>query len=316
MSFSRTPNLRIFSSLATTLACLLCAPLAGANGHAPGGIHSHEYETERLGVKIALWEKWNPAEEKNWKQNGKVILLVHGATWSSRCTFDPVDGYSLMDTLADQGYDVWALDLHGYGHSGKTTRDWTESASAADDVDAAADYIRALRWVEKIDVLGYDWGAQAAGMFAVKHAKKVHRLVLYGMRYNVVEKHTQPQEQYRNNGMGNAMLKPEDGDLDVDFVRRRAQVCLQNDPQSPNGAISDLSQQSPVDPTQVHAPTLLIMGEKDTEPKTLQDRLDFYRQLGSRTRFFEVIAGLGKYAAFEKNRARFETALVNFLDMP
>ena len=28
--------------------------------------------------------------------------------------------YSLMDLLATNGYDVWAIDIHGYGHSDKT----------------------------------------------------------------------------------------------------------------------------------------------------------------------------------------------------
>src|SRR4051812_25950382 len=92
------------------LAALVAVPAAA---RADRGLKSRESETERAGVKIALYEKWNPTEEKNWKANGKVILLVHGATWSSRCTFDSVEGYSLMDTLAEQGWDVWALDIHG-----------------------------------------------------------------------------------------------------------------------------------------------------------------------------------------------------------
>ena len=303
-------------ALATFAGLLLSPRPAAANNGAKGLIKSHEYETERGGVKIALWEKFNPAEEKNWKTNGKVILLVHGATWSSRCTFDPVEGNSLMDTLAEQGYDVWALDLHGYGHSGKSSRDWTESASAAEDIDAAADYIRALRWIERVHVLGYQWGAQPAGLFAIKHPKKVHKLVLFGMRYAVVEKKAQPDSQYRINGNGNAMLKPEDGDLDVDFVRRRAQVCLQNDPKSPNGAILDLTQQSPVDPAQVKNATMLIMGANDAEPATMQDRMEFFRLLAAPTKELSVLGGLGKYANFEKRRDRFEAALIGFLDQP
>src|SRR5689334_8446535 len=101
---------KLASSL--VLAALVASPSASRED--VRGLKARETEAERGGVKIALYEKWNPSEEKNWKSNGKVILLVHGATWSSRCTFDSVEGYSLMDTLAEQGWDVWALDIHGY----------------------------------------------------------------------------------------------------------------------------------------------------------------------------------------------------------
>ena len=299
----------------STLAILLMA-LAAPAAAAPAakGIKSHEYDTERAGVKIALYEKWLPGEEKNWKQNGKVILLVHGATWSSHCTFDPVEGYSLMDTLAEQGYDVWAIDLHGYGKSGKSTRDWTEAASAAEDIDAAADYIRALRWVEKIHVLGYQWGTQPAGLFAVKHANKVGKMVFFGLK-TAAEKLAQPQEQYSYN-KGNAMLKPEDGDLDQDFVRRRAQVCMEFDARSPNGARIDLAQPSAVDPSKLRNASLVLMGDKEADANLVQDRLEFYKNLASKTKWFVVLSGLGKYASFEKGRGKFESALLSFLDQP
>jgi pimeloyl-ACP methyl ester carboxylesterase len=291
-------------------------PVAEARPGGGGGIKSHEYSTERNGIKIALYEKFAPGEEKNWKQNGKVILLVHGATWSSRCTFDPVEDYSFMDALARAGYDVWAVDLHGYGRSDKTTRDWTESASAAADVEVAADFIRALRWVERVHVFGYQWGAQPVAQFASAHANKVGKLILFGMRYNLFDKKPAPAEQYRANSSSHALLKPEDGDLEPDFVRRRAQVCMQYDQKSPNGALIDLAQRSAVNPASIKNPTLLIMGERDTDDATLGDRLDFFRALGAHSRVFAVLSGLGKYASFERGRARFESAVVDFLDAP
>src|SRR5687767_7710741 len=99
------------------LALLFC--LLGTVAHA-GGLKSRQHTAERAGVHLALHEKWRPGEEGKWKKNGKVVLLVHGGTWSSKCTFDPLASYSLMDALAEQGFDVWAVDLHGYGASGST----------------------------------------------------------------------------------------------------------------------------------------------------------------------------------------------------
>jgi pimeloyl-ACP methyl ester carboxylesterase len=310
--YVRSP-LRVRPTL--TFACAALTLAALSSPAAARQTKSHEHQVERAGMQLSLFEKWVPGEEGKWRTNGKVILLVHGATWSSHCTFDPAEGYSLMDALADDGYDVFAIDLHGYGKSGKTERDWTESPSAADDVDAAADYIRALRWIEKIDVLGYQWGSQPAGIFAMKHPNKVGKLVMFGMRYNSTEQVSDPQTQYRSN-RANATLKPEDGDLDPDFVRRRASICIKFDAQSPNGALRDLARQSFVDPARVKVPTLLIMGDRDADPTVSQDRLDFFAKLGSHNKWFTQVSGLGKYANIEKGRARFEAAIEAFLDQP
>ena len=301
-------------SLARALAIGLVAAKASAEGKA---LKSHEHVTERAGVKIALYEKWAPGEEAKWKQNGKVVLLVHGATWSGRCTFDPAPGYSMMDAFAEAGYDVFAIDLHGYGKSGKTDRDNTGAASAALDLDAAVDYIRAYRWVEKVHVFGYQWGAQSAALFATAKPNKVGKLVLFGMRFNVVERKGLPEGPFRLNGMSNAMMKPDDGDLDPDFVRKRASICLAADPQSPNGPLVDLTRASPVDPLKIRNSTLVIMGDREVSDQTaFQDRLDFYKSLASRSRWFAIVPGVGKYAPMEKQHARFEAAIVQFLDVP
>jgi pimeloyl-ACP methyl ester carboxylesterase len=36
--------------------------------------------------------------------------------------------YSLMDLLAEHDYDVWAIDIHGYGRSDKP-KDWIDARS-------------------------------------------------------------------------------------------------------------------------------------------------------------------------------------------
>jgi pimeloyl-ACP methyl ester carboxylesterase len=170
--------------------------------------------------------------------------------------------------------------------------------------------------VEKVSVVGYQWGAQPAGIFAMKHPNKVAKLVLFGMRWQTVERSGEPQSQYRANGASNAMLKPEDGDLDPEFVRRRSQVCLASDPQSPNGALRDLARASFVDPAKVKNTTMLIMGDRDIEEKLLQDRLAFYTALASRSKWFVIVPGLGKHANIERQRNKFESSLLEFLDHP
>src|SRR3954447_12721602 len=48
----------------------------------------------------------------------KILLYVHGATYPSETAFDlPIDGASMMDLIGARGYDVWLVDVRGYGRS-------------------------------------------------------------------------------------------------------------------------------------------------------------------------------------------------------
>lgn len=282
-------------------------------------IKARELLAEREGLKLKLYEKYRVGFEDTWKNNGKVILLVHGATWASKCTFDPdpEHGYSMMETLADAGYDVFALDLHGYGRSERSDHDWTEAQSAAKDIEAAVEFVRALRWVERVHLFGYQWGAQPAAMFAMTKPQKVSRLALLGMRWKQTDKtNALPQTQMRTLGQQAALLKPEDGDLDPEFVRRRAQVCRAESMQAPNGALRDLSRQSPVDPARLKTPTLIIQGERDGSPDQFSDRVQFFHELASPAKQYIYLPKLGKFAPIERDHGRFDQALVNFLDQP
>jgi len=283
----------------------------------PREIKTRELMAEREGLKLKLYEKWRVGSEDQWKQNGKVILLVHGATWASRCTFDPDPdhGYSMMEMLADAGYDVFAVDLHGYGHSDRSDVDWTDSQSAAKDVEAAVEFIRALRWVERVHLFGYQWGAQPTALFASQKPHKVGRLALLGMRYRLVDKAASvPPGPLRTLGQQASLLKPEDGDLDPEFVRRRAQVCRQESASAPNGALLDLTKPSPVEPAKLKVPTLVLQGERDGSTESVQDRLQFFQQLATPGKWFTFMPGVGKYAPIERTRTKFDQTLLSFLD--
>src|SRR3954471_24448986 len=49
---------------------------------------------------------------------GKILLYVHGATYPSETAFDlPIEGASMMELIAARGYDVYLVDIRGYGRS-------------------------------------------------------------------------------------------------------------------------------------------------------------------------------------------------------
>jgi alpha-beta hydrolase superfamily lysophospholipase len=50
----------------------------------------------------------------------RTVIYVNGATQASEATFDlALGGYSWMDYLATHGYDVYFVDLRGYGSSSR-----------------------------------------------------------------------------------------------------------------------------------------------------------------------------------------------------
>src|SRR6195952_5547803 len=94
----------------------------------------------------------------------KILLYVHGATYPSETAFDlPIEGASMMDLIAARGYDVYLVDVRGYGGS---TRPPEMSAPpeanppivgtdvAVRDFGAAVDHILKRCGVSKINLMG------------------------------------------------------------------------------------------------------------------------------------------------------------------
>ena len=69
-----------------------------------------------LGIEIYVRNKF-PAEMTAYRSE-RTALFVHGATYPSSAAFDlALDDMSWMDYIALRGYDVYLLDLRGYGKS-------------------------------------------------------------------------------------------------------------------------------------------------------------------------------------------------------
>src|SRR5579871_1968686 len=93
----------------------------------------------------------------------RTVLFVHGSTYPASPAFDlELGGLSWMDYIAQHGYDVYLLDLPGYGRS---TRPPQMSAPAADnppfedteqavtDLGAVVAHVLRARGLEKLDVI-------------------------------------------------------------------------------------------------------------------------------------------------------------------
>ena len=147
--------------------------------------------------------------------NDRVVLFVHGAGTPAEVAFDvPYQDYSWMAALARTGFDVFAMDVSGYGRS---VRPWpmndpcnlsaaqqalfvpalmpapctpsypnaaTTIASDWNDIGAVVDRLRALRRVERVSLVGWSLGGPRAGGYAAANPDKVHKLVLLSPAYN------------------------------------------------------------------------------------------------------------------------------------
>ena len=98
----------------------------------PGAPRAHTVVSD--GHPMRVWEKSAANPER-------VILLVHGRTWSTRPDFDlQVEGESksLMDGLVQRDFVVYGIDLRGYGETPRDATGWMTPDRAAADVGHGA----------------------------------------------------------------------------------------------------------------------------------------------------------------------------------
>ena len=139
------------------------------------------------GIELYIRNK-HPAGVSNFSAE-KILLFVHGATYPAETAFDlPLNGLSMMDYIAQQGWDVYLVDVRGYGGSTRPpemelpaneNKPIVDTAVAVKDVGSAVDHILQKRGVSKINLIGWSWGTAIMGMYTVEHNDKVNRLVLY-----------------------------------------------------------------------------------------------------------------------------------------
>lgn len=145
----------------------------------------------------------------------RVALFIHGAGTPAEVAFDvPYQDYSWMAFLARAGFDVFSMDMTGYGRSTRPPamndpcnlskmqqalfipqlisapceasypRQQTTLASDWNDIDAVVNHVLALRHVTKLNLLGWSLGGPRSAGWAAQHADKVLKLVLLAPAYN------------------------------------------------------------------------------------------------------------------------------------
>src|SRR5438105_15119992 len=97
------------------LSCVLL-PL-GANAM-DAKIVMEEFMIPAVDPGISLYVRNKHPEGVSRFAPAKILLYVHGATYPAETAFDlPLNGLSWMEYIARRGYDVYLVDVRGYGKS-------------------------------------------------------------------------------------------------------------------------------------------------------------------------------------------------------
>lgn len=156
------------------------------NAHAKN-ISTNEYYVPHQGQQLHLKQKKSVTGPA-----AKVVVLVNPLSIPTLKAFD-VPGYSLMDALAAQGFDVWGLDFTGQGTSSypavmQKTPSPTgifplDAQQAVTELDTAIRFISQQTGKQSVSIIGWSWGAVVGAMYSIAHPKRVDHLVLYGAMY-------------------------------------------------------------------------------------------------------------------------------------
>ena len=141
----------------------------------------------------------------------KIVLFVHGAGTPAEVSFDvPYSTYSWMAYLAEAGYDVFSVDMEGYGRSQRPAAmndkcnlsdaereehkvdpcprshqgGATSLVSDWNDITAAVNYITRLRGATKVNLAGWSQGGPRTGGWAAQNPERVNKIVLLAPAYN------------------------------------------------------------------------------------------------------------------------------------
>jgi len=291
----------------------------------------------------------------------KVVLFVHGASTAAEVAFDvPHKDYSWMAYLARGGFDVFAMDLTGYGRSTRPepmndpcnlpkaqqarlipevipnicppsyATPITTIKSDWDDIAAVVEFIRDLRQVESVSLVGWSQGGPRTSGYAIRNPGKVSRLVVLAPAYE----RDSPSD-------GPTTLLPRDGsfkmqtrsDFDEKWDRQvgcpeqfdpkvREIVWSENLASDPVGATWGKGvRRAPIVSTwgfnqsvvrELQIPYLMITGLLDNQVNP-NDVRDLYADLGSPNKVLVEMPCTSHDAMWEKNRLMLFRASLEWL---
>jgi pimeloyl-ACP methyl ester carboxylesterase len=283
----------------------------------------------------------------------RTVLYVHGATQASETTFDlALDGKSWMDYIAEHGWDVWLMNVRGYGGSTKPPEMDRPAADsppiapavvAVRDVRAAAEHILGKRGLSRMSLIGWSRGTALVGWYAGENRDRVYRLVLYapgwirtpstaaGPPPPIPAYQTWTMEQARARLQAGVPLEKQATLMPSAWRDAWAAATLATDPagaaqtppvvRSPGGVLQDNVEYwragKPLyDPSRITAPTLIVTAEWDGLTPPALGRALFAQLTRAAAKRFVEIGEASHLVMLERNRLQLFREVQLFLDEP
>ena len=302
------------------------------------------------GIEIFVRNK-RPADMAAFRPE-RTVLFVHGSTYPAHTGFDlELGGLSWMDYIAARGYDVYLLDIRGFGKSTRP-KEMAEKPEAnapivrgdvaLRDISAVADFIRKRRGISRLNLIGHSWGTTLMATYTTQYPDKVERLVLYAPVWirqtpSLIRTGAGPLGAYRLVTVEQTRTRrftgiPATKKADIfppGWFEAWAEATWATDPvgakmnppvlRAPNGSVQDSVEywsagKAYYDPARITVPTLLVHGEWDRDtPRYMAQTLFPLLVNAPGKRYVELAEGT--HAMYmEKNRLMLFEAVQAFLD--
>src|SRR5215813_13362543 len=324
----------------------------GALAQSPQLVTEEMMVPSEPGIEIYVRNK-RPADMTAFRPE-RTLLYVHGATYPASTAFDlKLDGLSWMEYIAARGYDVYLLDLRGYGKSTRPQEMAQDAAgsppivrgdTAAKDVGAVVDAILARRNIPRLSLIGWSWGTTTMANYTTHNPGKVERLVLYAPQWirqtaalTGPTAGPGPLGAYRKVTREQALQRwmtgvPEDKKatlIPAGWFDAWADATFATDPEgakanppyirAPNGVLQDSNEfwsagKPYYDPARITVPTLLVQAEWDRDLPPYMAQTLFPLLVNSPGKRYVMLPEGTHTIIMEKNRRMLFEAVQAFLD--
>ncbi|MET0471929.1 MAG: alpha/beta fold hydrolase [Xanthobacteraceae bacterium] len=333
--------------IAAAFTTLVGAPQASAQ--TPKVVMEEMMVPSEPGVEIYVRNK-RPADMTAFRPE-RTLLFVHGATYPAHTSFDlKLDGMSWMDYIAARGYDVYLLDIRGYGKSTRpremddkpdANAPVVRGVTAVKDISAVVDFILKRRSIPRLNLLGWSWGTTLMATYTTENPGKVERLVLYAPAWirttPSLSRPAGPLGAYRAVAREQAQSRwltgvPEDKKatlIPAGWFESWADATFATDPvgakmtppalRAPNGVQQDgdefFSAGKPYyDPGKITVPTLLVHAEWDRDTPAYMAQTLFPLLVNAPGKRYVQLPEGTHTIMMEKNRLMLFEAVQAFLD--
>jgi len=282
----------------------------------------------------------------------KTILYVHGSTYPAETAFDlSLGGTSWMEYIAARGYDVWLVDLRGYGKSSRPPEmdqpaeqnpPIVRTNVAVSDVSSAVDYILKKRNINKMNLLGWSWGTTIMGKYTAENNQKVNKLVLYAPQWlrqggAALTDKGGPLGAYRVVTISDAKSRKSTGVpeyaqatlMPEGWFEKWADATFETDPwgknqipkklRAPNGTVQDTREfwaagKPLYEPKDIRVPVMLVHAEWDADLPSYMLQ-EYFKQLTNAPYRILLEISEGTHSIImEKNRMLMFSGVQEFLD--